>query len=159
MRPYGEFPISFDLHKDGQPLYTQSTVRNEEEEQRVIELAHQNYPNTTITQHNRFDKRHDTRPAHSIPEIQALKLCTVYCDGSTTLVSLALNTLLYDNGEGESPLNNTPHVYLITDDENKASDEWYGTEDGKADDNGFPGWPAIFHYLNNHPERLTTDHK
>lgn len=96
------------------------------------------------------------RAAADATEIQALRLVTVYCDGGTSLVSLTHRVVVADFDGGE-PQAGVPHLDLHHRLEQQVGREYWG--DGWAgDDEGFPGWPAVFDFIGRHPDALDTSH-
>jgi hypothetical protein len=83
------------------------------------------------------------------PEIVALRLATIYGDGSTTLVSLTHRVIICDF-EGDCTHIGIPHLYLDGKIERLASEAYWG----EKYDGDFPGWPAIFAYIERWPQLL-----
>jgi len=96
--------------------------------------------------------REPDRAAADVPEVQALRLVTVYCDGSTTLVSLAHRVVVADF-DGEHPQAGIPHLDFHHRREQQAGQE-YWRDEWAGDDEGFPGWPAGYDYIERHPRTL-----
>ena len=83
-----------------------------------------------------------------IPEaITALRLITVSCDGSTSLVSLTHRNVLVDGRFTTD--SDVPHLDMTSDLENQIV-----TELGQQYDGSWPGWDAIYAYIECHPEVL-----
>lgn len=96
--------------------------------------------------------REPDRAAADVPEVQALRLVTVYCDGSTSLVSLAHRVVVADF-DGEHPQAGIPHLDFHHLREQQAGREyWQGQWAGE--DEGFPGWLAVFDFIDRHPNTL-----
>jgi hypothetical protein len=93
--------------------------------------------------------------AAGIPELQALRLVTIYGDESTTLVSLAHKVIIADF-DGRQPQYGIPHLDLDQSLEREMG-QAYWAEDWKGDEEGFPGWPAVFAYIQAHPEVLARE--
>ncbi len=154
MRPYGEFPISFDIYRNGK-LYQQYNAKDNEEEKAILAAVSTEYHTNLVTaQKNRIDRRFETRKLHTIKEIQDLKLCTVYCYThnafETVLLSLALEVVIFGNEE-ETAIPFIPHAILSQEQTDQAFKEWFG-DDPEIRKEDFVGWPAIIHYLKNHPD-------
>lgn len=91
----------------------------------------------------------DTTPC-AVPEpIAALRLATIDADGSTTLVSLAHQFVLADAKKLEAP-RNTPHLDMTGDLERQITEAAGGQYDGS-----WPGWDAVFAFIESHPEVLS----
>lgn len=90
------------------------------------------------------------------PALVALRLCIVYCDGESSLVSLALNVVLADNVSG--PMFGIPSIELNSQLGDGSTHERRAAREGglenPGDNLGFPGWAVIFTYLDRHPEFL-----
>ncbi len=100
--------------------------------------------------------KQDVCQPHTVPEIQFLNLCTVYCEGGTSLVSLAHKTVLFSNDDEEVIMPGFSHVCLTEEDKEKVAKEWFDAHPSECDDEcndpDFPGWKAVFFYLDAHPE-------
>ena len=86
--------------------------------------------------------------------LEKLRLATIYCDGSTTLVSLAHRAALAEFA-GEQPQAGLPHLHLsaaVEQAAGRAGDPGY--DRGR---DGWPGWDAIFDHLAAHPQLLDGD--
>lgn len=77
-----------------------------------------------------------------------LDLVTVYCDGDTDLISLAVGEVLATN-VGDV-IDGTPHLDLDTDTENEVC-----RYNNLPEDEGFPGWPEVVRWINANRHRLT----
>lgn len=96
--------------------------------------------------------RETDRAAADVPEVHALRLVTVYCDGSTSLVSLVHRVVVADF-DGEQPQVGIPHLDFHHQLEQQAGKEYW--QDGWAGDGeGFLGWPAVYDCIERHPRRL-----
>ncbi len=153
------FPISFDLYRN-HLLLSSHSVRNEDEEKVILATANSLYPGQ-ITQANRKEvgeaEPTDDKPENTVknvPELADLKLATIYSDESTTLVSLTHRIVIAD-WDGDNPQKNIPHVHITTAEEQAAGETYFGEYNAETD--GFPGWPAIFDYLEAHPELPVDD--
>jgi len=154
--PRPEFPITFDLTFEGRTL-SSHRARTAEEMRTILAAARKVHdPRVEIGNFDEYEPE-----LADVPELVALRLATVYCDGSTSLVSLAHRyVLMADNddagGEYANLLDMVPHVRLTGEMEKAASDEYFNDPPAGDDDNdyedGFPGWPAVCAYLDNHPE-------
>ena len=88
------------------------------------------------------------RTAQDVPEIKALNLVTIYCDEGTTLVSLAHNVLIAA-WDGEEKQMGIPHLYLTDELEQAIGSDYFA--DWDANEEGFPGWPAVLAYVKTRP--------
>jgi hypothetical protein len=85
-----------------------------------------------------------------IPDaIKALRLITIYGDESTNLVSLAHRCILASDGMFTVDTS-MPHLEITTELEAQIA-----TEDGQQYDDAWPGWDAVFNFIERHPEVLT----
>ncbi len=78
--------------------------------------------------------------------MQDLDLVTVYCDGDTYLVSLALGEVLAGNVMGEVP-DGTPHFDMIEDGGEKNHETDICLWANLDPNSGFPGWEHVIAYL------------
>jgi hypothetical protein len=101
------------------------------------------------------EQTQNTKAGWEVKAIRDLDLATVYCDQSTTLVSLAHRAVIAEF-EGEQAQQGVPHLYLTSEIEVAAAREC-GYPDASEDD-GFPGWDVIFDYVKAHRECLSVDH-
>jgi len=101
------------------------------------------------------ERTDDTRANWDVQEIRDLDLATVYCDQSTTLVSLAHRAIIADF-ESEDAQQGIPHLYLTCEIEVAAARE--GGYPDASEDDGFPGWGIVFAFILAHREILSTDH-
>jgi hypothetical protein len=86
----------------------------------------------------------------AVPEpIVALRLATIDADGSTTLVSLAHQFVLADAKKLSVP-RNTPHLDMTGELERQIIEAA-----GEQYDGSWPGWDAVFAYIERHPEVLS----
>lgn len=92
----------------------------------------------------------NNKTVKTVPELAALRLVTIYGDGTTTLVSLTHQVVIADF-DGDEPMDNIPHI-RAGEFEVKAGKAYYGN--GFNDQWGWPGWPAIFKWLERHPSLL-----
>ena len=107
---------------------------------------------------NQPEKPYDLEnTASDVPQIKALRLVTIYGDESTSLVSLAHRVIIADF-DGEEPQQGIPHLHLTQEIEQEAGIQYWG-EDFKGEEEGFPGWPAIFEYLDARPSLLENEDK
>jgi hypothetical protein len=90
----------------------------------------------------------DTTPLAVPVPIAALRLATIDADGSTTLVSLAHQFVLADAKRLTVP-GNTPHLDMTKDLERQITEAA-----GEQYDGSWPGWDAVFAYIELHPEIL-----
>ncbi len=95
------------------------------------------------------------RTAADVPAVQALRLATVYCDGSTSLVSLAHRVVVADF-DGEQPQPGIPHLDFHHRREQAGKEYW--RDEWAGDDEGFPGWLAVYDYIERHPRTLNSSH-
>jgi hypothetical protein len=86
-----------------------------------------------------------------VPALRALDLATVYCDETTTLVSLAHRCVIADF-DGEEPQQGIPHLHVTGAVERAAA------ADAGLEYDGWPGWEAVFAYVAGHRGLLKTDH-
>lgn len=92
----------------------------------------------------------DTTPL-AVPEpIAAVRLATIDADGSTTLVSLAHQFVLADAKKLSVP-GNTPQLNMTEDLERQITEAA-----GEQYDGSWPGWDAVFAFIERHPEVLST---
>lgn len=96
--------------------------------------------------------RETDRAAADVPAVQALRLVTVYSDGSTSLVSLAHRVVVADF-DGEQPQAGIPHLDFHHQLEQQAGRE-YWRDRWAGDGEGFPGWPAVYDFIERHPRSL-----
>ncbi|MBY0460681.1 MAG: hypothetical protein K2V38_25465 [Gemmataceae bacterium] len=96
--------------------------------------------------------REPDRAGGDVPEVQALRLVTVYCDGSTSMVSIAHRVVVADF-DGEHPQVGIPHLDFDHRHEQQAGQE-YWRDEWAGEDEGFPGWAAVFDYIERHPNAL-----
>jgi hypothetical protein len=92
---------------------------------------------------------------NEVSEIVALGLATVYADESTTLVSLKHRAVVADF-DGEHPQVGIPHLHLDGEIEERAGKAYW--KDGWTDDEGFPGWSAVFDLIAADPSLLSRKH-
>lgn len=89
--------------------------------------------------------------------VTALRLVTVYCDGSTTLLSRTHRYVVGDF-DGHHAQKFIPHVDMDDQMERACHTPALLAEyDARHKDGGspgFPGWDAVFDYLEKHPEVL-----
>jgi hypothetical protein len=71
-----------------------------------------------------------------------------HCDGSTSLVSLAHRVVA--DFDGEHPQTGIPHLDFHHLREQQAGQE-YWRDEWAGDDEGFPGWLAVFDFIDRHP--------
>lgn len=95
---------------------------------------------------------HGYKPANTIPEIAALKLITIYSDGSTALVSLTHRSIIADF-EYDQPQHGISHLYLSSEMDDDIGRYKFGRE-WNTDTMGFPGWEATFDFLIANPDIL-----
>lgn len=94
----------------------------------------------------------DEKTVKTVPELVALKLATLYGDGSTTLVSLTHRVCIADF-DAEVRQYGIPHLHVTTAIEDAAGKAYFGPE-FDAEKEGWPGWEAIFQHLEKHPDLL-----
>jgi hypothetical protein len=86
----------------------------------------------------------------AVPEpITALRLATIDADGSTTLVSVAHRFVLADAQKLSVP-SDTPHLDMAADLERQITEAIGARYDGS-----WPGWDAVFTYIDSHPDVLS----
>lgn len=95
------------------------------------------------------------KTVRDIPEIVNLRLVTVYSDETTSLVSLN-HRVEIANFDGEEPQDGIPHLYITDEIEAAAARLNAGPDFVYNDD--FPGWDAVYDYIDRHPEILSTRH-
>ena len=144
-----KLPIRFDLSLDGKTLSSHA-AETAADMRAILEAARLLHDRRVA-----IDDYVEWEPAdvNDLPELAALRLVTVTSDGTTELVSLALGVLLaaFEDGDVRVPIG-VPNVTLTAGLERLAAAEYFATESDEED--GFPGWPAVIAYLNNHPELL-----
>jgi len=96
--------------------------------------------------------REPDRAAADVPAVLALRLVTLHCDGSTSLVSLAHRVVVADF-DGKHPQAGIPHLDFHHQREQQAGREYWPGE-WTGEDAGFPGWPAVYDFIERHPHAL-----
>lgn len=93
----------------------------------------------------------ELKSINDVPELQDLQLVAVVCDGSTSLVSRKHRIILADAEKLAYDATAIPTVTLDENFEKAITQEvLHGEYEGS-----FPGWDALFTFLDQHPELLT----